>query len=131
MFFAPGRVRVFLYGQPCDMRRSYDGLYALARSSFAGFGCEPTSGHLFVFMNRRGTQMKVLYFERGGWCVWAKRLEAGQFVSGWAEPSKSIQREMDCTALMLLIEGIELGRQRKRYRHPGSSQIDAQLGSFL
>ena len=37
--------------------------------------------HLFVFVNRRATQMKVLYFDRSGWCVWAKRLEAGQFIA--------------------------------------------------
>jgi transposase len=72
MFFPEARVRVYLYGQPVDMRRSFDGLYALARAGFAG---DPTGGDLYVFVNRRGTQMKVLYFDRSGWCVWAKRLD--------------------------------------------------------
>ena len=112
MFFPEGHIRVFLYGQPCDMRRSYDGLYALALEVLA---CDPLSGHLFVFVNRRGSQIKVLYFERTGWCVWAKRLEAGCFLQHGRGPH---HREMDCTALKLLLEGIEPGLRRKRYQHP-------------
>jgi transposase len=60
MFFPEARVRVYLYGRAVDMRRSYDGLYAIARAAFAG---DPTCGDLYVFVNRRGSQMKVL---RGG-----------------------------------------------------------------
>ncbi len=62
------------------MRKSFDGLYALTRQAL---GCDPLSGELFVFINRRGTQMKVLYWDRTGFCVWAKRLEQGRFVSNW------------------------------------------------
>jgi transposase len=80
MFFPAARVRVYLYGQPVDMRRSFNGLYALARARFAG---EPTGVDLYMFVNRRGTQMKVRYFDHSGWCVWAKRLEAGVFISDW------------------------------------------------
>jgi transposase len=111
MFFPEARVRVYLYGQPADMRRSYDGLYALARAGFAG---DPTGGDLYVFVNRRGTQMKVLYFDRSGWCVWAKRLEAGVFISDWQRVQT---QEIDCTRLKLLLEGIEPRRFMKRYRH--------------
>ena len=110
MFFPEGRIRVFLYGQPVDMRNSYDGLYALARN---GLKQDPLSGHLFAFVNRRATQIKVLYFDRSGWCLWAKRLEAGRFISDWREVC---DREMDWTALKLMLEGIEPKRQIKRYR---------------
>lgn len=110
MFFPEGHVRVFLYGQPVDMRKSYDGLYALARD---GLRQDPLSGHLFAFINRRATQMKVLYFDRSGWCLWAKRLEAGRFVRNWHEVRN---REMDWTALKLMLEGIEVKRQVKRFR---------------
>ena len=110
MFFPEGHVRVFLYGQPVDMRKSYDGLYALARD---GLHQDPLSGHLFAFINRRATQMKVLYFDRSGWCLWAKRLEAGRFVRNWNEVRN---REMDWTALKLMLEGIEVKRQVKRFR---------------
>lgn len=115
MFFPEGQIRVFLYGQPVSMRLSFDGLYALARH---GLHQDPLSGHLFVFVNRRATQMKVLYFDRSGWCVWAKRLEAGQFIGNW---SQARTREIDCTQLKLLLEGIEPRRYLKRYRH-GSSR---------
>lgn len=112
MFFPEQQVRVFLYGEPVDMRRSYDGLYALARH---GMRQDPLSGHLFAFINRRATQIKVLYFDRSGWCVWAKRLEQGRLLSDW---SRMTTREIDLTQLKLLLEGIEVKRVRHRYRHP-------------
>jgi len=109
MFFPEGRIRVFVYGQPTDMRKSYDGLYALARN---GLRQDVLSGNLFVFINRRGSQIKILYFDRSGWCVWAKRLEAGKFISDWRDVHS---REIDWTALKLMLEGIEVKRQYKRY----------------
>lgn len=115
MFFPEGQIRVHLYGQPVDMRRSFDGLYALTRQ---GMGLDPLSGQLFAFVNRRATQMKVLYFDRSGFCVWAKRLESGRFISDWRQVAT---REMDWTGLKLLLEGIEPGRQRKRFRLPSKA----------
>lgn len=111
MFFPEGQIRVHLYGRPVDMRNSFDGLYALARN---GLQQDPLSGQLFVFINRRATQMKVLYWDRTGFCVWAKRLESGCFLSDW---TKVATREMDWTGLKLLLEGIEPKRVRKRYQH--------------
>lgn len=123
MFFPEGHIRVYLYGQPVDMRKSYDGLYALARN---GLKQDPLSGHLFAFVNRRATQIKVLYFDRSGWCVWAKRLEAGRFITDW---SRVHTREIDCTQLKLLLEGIEPKRQLKRYRHePAQHRNDCNSG---
>lgn len=63
MFFPEGQIRVFLYGQPVDMRRSFDGLYAITRD---GLRRDPLSGDLYVFVNRRGNQIRVLYFDRSG-----------------------------------------------------------------
>jgi transposase len=111
MFFPEGQIRVFLYGQPADMRRSFDGLQALTRH---GMGHDPLDGSLYVFVSRRGAQMRVLYFDRSGFCVWGKRLESGKFISDW---SRVHAGEMNWTQLKLLIEGIEPGRQRKRYAH--------------
>lgn len=111
MFFPEGRIRVYLYGVPTDMRKSYDGLQALTRNAMQ---LDPLTGALFAFVNRRGGQMRVLYFDRGGFCVWGKRLEAGRFIGDWRAVRT---REMDWTELKLLIDGIEPGRQRKRYRH--------------
>ena len=111
MFFPEGQVRVHVYGRPTDMRKSFDGLYALTRQEL---GQDPLSGRLFVFINRRATQMKVLYYDRTGFCVWAKRLEQGRFLSDWRGVST---REMDWTGLKLLLEGIEPKVVRKRYNH--------------
>lgn len=121
MFFPEQQVRVFLYGAPVDMRRSFDGLYAIARH---GMPADPLAGHLFAFLNRRATQIKILYFDRSGWCVWAKRLEAGRFLSNW---DKLTTCEMDLTQLKLLLEGIEVVRQRHRYRHPPQRQSSVRL----
>jgi len=118
MFFPEGQVRVFLYGQPVSMRLSFDGLYALTRHEMQQ---DPLSGHLFAFINRKATQIKVLYFDRTGLCVWAKRLEQGRLISNW---DKVATREMNWTDLKLLLEGIEPRCVRKRYqRSPSSAEI--------
>jgi transposase len=110
MFFPEGHVRMFLYGQPVNMRLSFDGLYALAKHVMHQ---DPLSGNVFAFINRRATQIRVLYFDRSGLCVWAKRLEQGRLVSNWANVTSC---EMDWTGLKLLLEGIEPKQLRKRYK---------------
>lgn len=105
---------IWLCTQPTDMRRSFDGLSAQVRQLMLE---SPQSGALFVFINRRRTQMKCLYFESGGYCLWSKRLEQGQF----ALPSKahSVKRSLQATEFLSLIEGFDLliTRRRKRYKH--------------
>lgn len=110
MFFPEGQIRVFLYGEPVSMRLSFDGLYVLARHRMQQ---DPLSGNLFAFINRRATHIKVLYFDRSGLCVWAKRLEEGRLISNWHQ---RLTCEMDWTGLKLLLEGIEPKRIRKRYQ---------------
>ena len=117
MFFPEGQIRVHVYGRPTDMRKSFDGLYALTCQELVQ---DPLSGRLFVFINRRATQMKVLYWDRTGFCVWAKRLEQGRFLSDW---QKVRTREMDWTGLKLLLEGIEAKVVKKRYKYHRS--VDA------
>ncbi len=117
MFFPEGQVRVHVYGQPTDRRKSFDGLYALTRQELAQ---DPLSGRLFVFINRRATQMKVLYWDRTGFCVWAKRLEQGRFLSDWRGATT---REMDWTGLKLLLEGIEAKVVRKRYKYLSAADM--------
>ena len=109
MFFPEGQVRVYLYGTPCDMRKSFNGLVALTKNAMQ---LDPLSGHLFVFVNRRGNYLKALYWDRSGFCIWAKRLEQGNFISNW---SRVREQEMDYTQLKLLLEGIEKKGQKKRY----------------
>ena len=64
MLIPESQVRIWLYGPLTDMRKSFDGLSALLRNRLAE---DPLSGQLFVFINRRRTQLKVLYFDCGGW----------------------------------------------------------------
>lgn len=115
MFFPEGQVQVYLYASPVDMRRSFDGLYALTRNQMHQ---DPLSGHLFGFFNRRATMIKVLYFDRTGFCVWAKRLERGRFVFDW----NKLVGQTDYTGLKMLLEGIEPRRIRKRYQHRSGAQ---------
>ena len=125
MFFPEGQLRVYLYGQPADLRRSFDGLQALVRQGL----CEdPLNGALYAFINRRGNQIRVLYFDRSGFCLWAKRLEAGRFISDWRTVRS---RTMDWTGLKLLLEGIEPARQRKRFKLISTPQttVHAQMHS--
>ena len=113
MWFPESEVRVWLYRRPTDMRRSFDGLSAIVKRELAE---EPTSGALYVFVNRRRTLMKVLYFDRSGYCVWSKRLEQGRFQIRFDAPAKA---RLDLTALKLIVEGIDTAsvRHLKRYRH--------------
>jgi transposase len=120
MFFPEGRVRVFVYGEPVNLRLSFDGLYALTKNRMQR---DPLSGDLYAYINRRATQIKVLYFDRTGLCVWAMRLEQGRFLSDW---SRVRTREMDWTGLKLLLEGIEPRRVRKRYRCAWTSENGTQ-----
>ncbi len=70
MFGLSPAVRVYLATAPADMRKSFDGLSALAKGTLE---LDPFSGHLFVFANRRRDRIKVLYWDRDGFAVWAKR----------------------------------------------------------
>ena len=113
MFFPEACVRVWLYAAATDMRKSFNGLAALARNAL---GETPTSGHLFVFINRRRTQIKILYFDRSGYCVWSKRLEQGQF---HYPRDRGEKVALTVTELKLLLEGIDTRqtKQYKRYTH--------------
>ena len=66
-----------------------------------------------MFINRRGNYLKCLYWDRSGFCLWAKRLERGRFVGSWQQ-QKTLA--LDWTGLKLLLEGIEPGRRRLRYK---------------
>ena len=116
MFYPEAQLRVWLYQKPVDMRRSFDGLAAIAKNQLQE---DPLSGHLFAFINKRKTYLKVLYFDGAGYCIWAKRLEAGQFApvdSG----NGAIKHRMNMMSLKLLVEGLESKdyHRRKRFRLP-------------
>jgi transposase len=110
----PGRV--FLCATPTDMRKSFDGLSAVVRDHL---GQDPLAGDLFVFRNRRGDRLKLLYWDEDGLAVWAKRLEEGTFQFP-TPPGSGGPVEVRATELALILGGIDLGsaRRRRRYRRP-------------
>lgn len=109
------------------MRKSYDGLSALVKSKLEE---DPLSGQLFVFINRKRTQCKVLYFDRSGYCIWSKRLEQGQF---HANAGESIKQALQWTDLKLILEGIDTRsvRQYKRYKHLPSGYTTGEQSVYL
>lgn len=110
MLMIPPSVRVYLSSSPADMRCSFDGLTARVVSVLEA---DPFSGHLFVFRNRRGDRVKILFWDRSGFCLWYKRLEKGTFHFPEATGASV---EVDASDLALLLEGIDLRGARRRPR---------------
>ncbi len=126
MLLLPQAVRVYVATYPVSLRKSFDGL-----SNEAAFvlGRDPLSGHVFVFINRRKTQVKLLLWTRGGYTIVHKRLEKGRFnfIKQVQPGAKSVQ--IDVHVLSLLLEGLvaqtSRGAQRwePRERAPSRSQL--------
>jgi transposase len=102
-------VRIYLATGATDLRCSIDGLAAVVR---ARFELEPTSGHLFLFRNRRGDRVKILVWDTGGFWVLYKRLERGTFA--WPAADDEARVEMRSRDLLLLLSGIDLAQTRRR-----------------
>lgn len=115
MFGLSAAVRVYVATAPADMRKSFDGLFALA----SGLDLDPLSGHLFVFINKRRDRIKILYWDRDGLAVWAKRLEKGTFR---IPDARADRVEMSAADLAALLAGIDLNsaRRRPRYARPAT-----------
>jgi transposase len=111
MFGLSAAVRVYFAKEPADMRKSFDGLSALVAGVLE---LDPLSGHLFVFINKRRDRIKILYWDRDGLAVWAKRLESGTY----RLPDAAAGRvEMTTAELAALLAGIDLNTARRRHRY--------------
>ena len=113
MIHPPASVRVYLATAPCDMRRSFDGLHALVS---AVMQLDAFAGHLFVFSNRRRDRVKILYWDRDGFAVWAKRLEEGTYAMPFGEADEP-RREITAQELGALLSGIDLSQAKRRKRY--------------
>ena len=112
MLTIPANTRISLCTSPIDMRKSFNGLIAIVRSELAD---DPLSGHLFVFINRNQTLMKILHWEGDGFVIWFKRLEAGTFrFPAVTNDTKSI--EITRSGLAMILEGIDLSRLPRQKR---------------
>lgn len=108
MLSFPPTVQVYIASEPVDFRKSYDGLSGCVEQILCA---DPLSGHLFVFFNRRRNQVKILVWDRTGYCIYSKRLEQGRFTI------PDFTTAVDFAQLLLILEGIDLSeaRQRKRF----------------
>ncbi len=129
MISLPHPVRVFLHTPPTDLRKGFDALSGLVTSAFAQ---DPTSGHLFLFVNRRRDRLKILYWDRDGLAIWYKRLETPGSFQLPAVPRDAVSYEMSPTQLTLILSGIDLGsaQQRKRYQRP-TPEAQKSIGALL
>ena len=100
-----GNVRVYVALEPCDMRKSFNGLYAIAEEQLRE---DPKRGALFVFCNKRRNRLKLLYWDGTGLWVLAKRLEKGTF--SWPKSTKETPKKLKLApeALAMLTDGIDL-----------------------
>lgn len=117
MFNLSPSTRIFVHTKPVDMRKSFDGLFAIVHAQVKQ---DPLSGSLFLFRSKRGNFIKILWWDVDGFAIFAKRLEVGtfrfpplRFVNGEYEPL-----EIERSDLMLLLEGIDTDslKRLKRYR---------------
>jgi transposase len=109
----PPNVRIYLCTVRTDMRKSFDGLHALVTQVFKQ---NPLDGHLFLFVNRRGDRLKILWWDQDGFAIFYKRLEAGTFqVPTPTDAAAGI--EIDAAQLGMLLNGIDMRsvKRRKRY----------------
>jgi transposase len=113
MMFIPRAVRVYVATAPCNLRKSFEGLSNEVRSVLAK---DPLSGHVFVFINRRKNQVKLLLWTRGGFTIVHKRLERGTFTFPARMTANATSVEVDVHELSMLLEGIDAREVRTSAR---------------
>lgn len=108
----PRAVRVYFATAPVNLRKSYDGLSNEVRGALRE---DPLSGHVFVFLNRRKNQVKLLLWTRGGFTIVQKRLERGTFTFPERVKSGAASVKLDAHELSMLLEGVEMARSSPRW----------------
>lgn len=105
MWTVPCGLKVYLVLGYTDMRKSVNGLSLMVSEVL---NQDPFSGHLFVFCNRRKKIVKILYWDRNGFCLWYKRLERDAF--RW--PLDEVELlQIDHHQLMWLLDGLDVCEQ--------------------
>ena len=118
-------MRVYVAAQPVNLRKSFDGLTNEVREVLGG---DPLSGHVFVFLNRRKTMVKLLVWTRGGFTIVQKRLERGTFTFPRQVTPDATRIEIDVHELGMLLEGIDASCVRVSKRWEPSRQKSLGLG---
>jgi transposase len=113
MFSLTSSLSYYLYNEPADMRKSFDGLCGLVESRLTR---NPMSGEVFIFINKRRDHIKLLHWEPGGFTLYYKRLESGTIELPRWDPDTCCFHLM-WSDLMMMVEGISMEKihRRKRY----------------
>jgi transposase len=120
MLTLPPSVKIWLATEPIDMRKGYDGLIGVVQTEWAK---DPYAGHLFAFVGRRRDRIKILFWDRGGFVLYCKRLEKGRFqIPEVRAGQRSVT--LEGTQLSMLLSGFDLNVERLRRWSPPSAAID-------
>jgi transposase len=118
--------RIWLASEATDMRCGFD---RLAERVKAVIGQDPLSGHLFVFRSRRGERLKILAWDRDGYVLWYKRLEAGVFkLPRLKEEARSV--ELRASELAMILDGIDMTRLKRVPRYERTSASNSEKVAF-
>lgn len=118
--FSLGAARYFLYREPTDIRRSFDGLCGLVTERL---GQNPMSGDIFIFINKPRNRMKLLKWEPGGFVLFYKRLERGTFELPDLSTS-GISQQIGYGQLTMMVTGISMRYAKKRRRFLPQNDVD-------
>lgn len=122
MLNIPSATRIFLASEPVDIRKGFDALAGWVEEN----GLDVYSGHLFVFLSRRRTHVKVLTWSRGGFVMLYRRLERGRFQFPTRPPGARTVT-LDATELTMLLDGIAVAEvRRSKAWTPTARGIDAR-----
>ncbi|MEE9394138.1 MAG: IS66 family insertion sequence element accessory protein TnpB [Planctomycetota bacterium] len=113
MISLPTNLRIFVARDPADMRKGFNGLQGLVTTQLEE---DPLSGHLFLFLNRRGDRVKVFYWDGDGLAIWYKRLEQGRFQLPPIEDDQS-KLEIRSDELAMLLGGIDVRNLKRTKRY--------------
>ena len=120
MLTLPPSVKIWLSTEPVDMRKGFDGLMAVAQHEW---NKDPYVGHLFAFIGKRRDRIKILFWDRGGFVLYYKRLEQGRFQMPMV-PSGRRTVKLEGTQLSMLLGGFDLNVERLRRWKPPQTRID-------
>lgn len=118
--------RIWLAGEAADMRCGFDRLAERVKTVISE---DPLSGHLFVFRSRRGERLKILMWDRDGYILWYKRLEAGVFkLPRLKDGARSV--ELRASELAMILDGIDMTKLKRvpRYERTTGSNSEKVAG---
>jgi transposase len=127
MLSLPPSVRVFVAVEPIDMRGSFDAIAGAVRR----LDLDPVDGHLYLFLNKRRRLAKSLWFDGSGWCLLAKRLQAGSFQLPPLDGTKPLV-VIDGSTFASILAGIDFTAARRGwYRRPRIEKAEKRIDTDL